>query len=413
MTVTAPHATSANGAVNDSTDSARPTVAGIRGAIAPVLARLAAGAREREAERRYAFAEVRELGAAGLLLIGLPAEEGGAGGSLRDVVEAVVEVARADSNIAQALRASHLQAYQVRSRLDVPTRAVTLARLLHGDLFAGTNNERNGGASGSIATTLTRDGDGYLVNGVKYYSTGGLYAHWFGGTARDEDGRLVRFTVPVDRDGVELLDDFDAVGQRLTASGSTRLNDVRVGEDELVRGDELTPANPWLGSFAQLYLAAVEAGIAAAALEEAGWFGRERARPIKHSSAATSAEDPYVRRVVGLIATRAFAARAAVLLAAETLDAVTGRPESEARAAGAQAAVTVAQAQNVAVESALAAAELIFDVGGGTATNREFGFDRHWRNARTVANHNPRDWKLAAAGGYHLTGEEPPTSGLF
>jgi alkylation response protein AidB-like acyl-CoA dehydrogenase len=415
MTATAAPATTTDRSptTDRSTTTATPTVAGIRAAIAPVLARLSDTARHREDDRRYAFEEVRELGAFGLLLIGVPIADGGAGGSLRDVVEVVIDLARADSNVAQALRSSHLSAHQIRSRLDVPTRAATLERLLRGELFAGTSNERNGGSSGSVSTRLTRAADGYLLNGVKYYSTGGLYAHWFAGTATDDDGEVVRFSVPVDRPGVELLDDFDAIGQRLTASGSTRFTDVRVTEDEVYRAADLAPANPWLGSFAQLYLAAVEAGIAAAALDDATWFGRERARPIKHSSAATSAEDPYVRRVVGQIGARAFAARSVVLLAAETLDRVVARPEDEIRTAGAAAAVAVAQAQVVAIESALNAAELVFDVGGGTATNREFAFDRHWRNARTVANHNPRDWKLAVAGGHHLTGEEPPTSGLF
>lgn len=52
-------------------------------------------------------------------------------------------------------------------------------------------------------------------------------------------------------------------------------------------------------------------------------------------------------------------------------------------------------------------------MGGGSATNREYAFDRRWRNARTVANHNPRDWKAAVVGAHHLAGEEPPTTGLF
>jgi alkylation response protein AidB-like acyl-CoA dehydrogenase len=89
-----------------------------------------------------------------------------------------------------------------------------------------------------------------------------------------------------------------------------------------------------------------------------------------------------------------------------------GRDES-IRAEAADAAIAVAQAQFVAVESALRAAELLFGVGGGSATDRAHGFDRHWRDARTVANLNPRAWKAATVGAYHLTRAEPPTSGLF
>ncbi|WP_433528206.1 acyl-CoA dehydrogenase family protein [Micromonospora sp. CA-263727] len=389
------------------------TVEGIRAAIRPVLDRLGVSAAAREQARDYAFDDVRALAEQRITLTGIARVDGGAGGTLRDVTDLIIDIARADSNVAQALRNSFLTAHQVATRPDLPHRAVTLRRLRAGDLFAGTANERSGGASGSVNTTIRRDGDGYVINGEKYYSTGGLYASWFSGSARDENGAVFGFTVPVERDGVHRLDDFDAVGQRLTASGTTRLVDVRVAADEIVKRDNSRLDNPWLGSFAQLYLAAVEAGIAAAALDDAVWFVREKARPIKHSTASRSGDDPYVRQTVGEIAARAHAARSVVLLAADVLQGVPGLTGPAARAAGAEAAVTVAQTGVVAIESALRAAELLFDVAGGSITGRDLGFDRHWRNARTVANHNPRQWKASVAGAYHLVGEEPPTTGLF
>ena len=395
------------------TDPTPPTLDGIRASVTPVLARLAVTAAERESRRDHAVADVQALAAAGIALAGVDVADGGAGGSLREVADLIIEIAYADSSVAQALRGTFLIAHQATFRPDLPRRDEVLARLRHRDLFAGTANERTGGASGSVRTTARRDSGGWIINGEKYYSTGQLYATWFGAQAATEDGSVIRFTVPVDRAGVEVLDDFDAVGQRLTASGTTRLTDVRVTDDEVVVAGPDTPDNPWPGAFAQLYLAAVQAGIAARAREDAIDFTRTRARPIKHSSVASSVDDPYVRHTVGEIAARAQAARAVVLLAAEELDRTRGLTGDAARRAGAAAAVHVAQAGTVAIESSLRAAELLFDVGGGTITNREFGLDRHWRNARTVANHNPRQWKLAVAGAYHLTGEDPPTTGLF
>lgn len=390
-----------------------PTVDGIRSAAAPVLHRLAISAGQRERVRDYAFEDVRDLAAAGVVLTGIARSDGGAGGSLREVADLIIDIATADSNVAQALRGSFLLAHQVALRPDLPHRAVVLQRLRDRVLFAGTANERSGGPGGSVNTTARRVPGGWVLDGEKYYSTGGLYAAWFSAQARAEDGTVIRFTVPVDRAGVELLDDFDAVGQRLTASGTTRLVGVHVSDDEVVVAGPEQPDNPWQGSFAQLYLAAIEAGIAARALQEAVDFVRTTARPIKHSSAATSAEDPYVRTTVGEIAAKAQAARSVVLLAAEELERTRGLTGLGARQAGAAAAVRVAQAGTIAIESALRATELLFDVGGGSATDRELGLDRHWRNARTVANHNPRQWKLAVAGGYHLAGDEPPTTGLF
>ncbi|WP_067676946.1 acyl-CoA dehydrogenase family protein [Nocardia miyunensis] len=394
-------------------ETAGPTVTEIRAAAEPILRRLGETAAAREAVRDYAFAEVRALAATRIALTGIARDDGGAGGSLRTVAELIITIARADSNVAQALRGTFLVANRVASRPDLPQRDLTLQRLRNGDLFAGTANERTGGASGQVNATARRAGADWIVDGEKYYSTGGLYAAWFSTQARTEDGTVIRFTVPFDRAGVERLDDFDAVGQRLTASGTTRFTEVWVYGHEVTETEDDVPDNPWQGSFAQLYLAAVEAGVAARAFDDAVAFARDKARPIKHSSAAASVEDPYVRQTVGQIAARAQAARAVVLLAAETLESVRVHTGPQARSAGAAAAVEVAQAGVIAIESALAAAELLFDVGGGSITNRDLGFDRHWRNARTVANHNPRQWKQAVAGAYHLTGAEPPTTGLF
>jgi alkylation response protein AidB-like acyl-CoA dehydrogenase len=401
-----------------------PTVAGIRRTIAPVLESLSTTARERETTRDFAVDDVRALARAGIALTGIPLEDGGAGGSVRDVADLVIDISRADSNVAQALRPTFLQAHRVTAATEPPSpgdrRERDLRRLLDGNLFSGTVNERSGGPGGSIRTTARRVDGGWIINGTKYYSTGGIYADWFSTGAAADNGDVVWFTVPTDRDGLERPDDFDAVGQRLTQSGSTVFRDVFITDGEVTAvgprtggNARNTSDNPWTGAFAQLYLAAVQAGIAARALDDAVWFVNERARPIKHSSADRSVDDPYVRETVGEIAGHAQTARAVVLLAADAVEASDGLTGEDARREGARAAVTVAQAGSAAIAATLEAAELLFDVGGASITDRSLGFDRHWRNARTAANHNPRQWKNAVAGAWHLTGEEPPTSGLF
>jgi alkylation response protein AidB-like acyl-CoA dehydrogenase len=149
--------------------------------VSPILRRLCASAGARERARDYAFSDVRALAEQRITLVGIAAEDGGAGGSLRDVADLVLTIARADSNVAQPLRASFLTANRVAARRDLLHREVTLRRLRAGDLFTGTSNERTGGASGSVSTTIRREGDGFVINGEKYYSTGGLYASWFSG----------------------------------------------------------------------------------------------------------------------------------------------------------------------------------------------------------------------------------------
>ena len=39
--------------------------------------------------------------------------------------------------------------------------------------------------------------------------------------------------------------------------------------------------------------------------------------------------------------------------------------------------------------------------------------DRHWRNIRTLASHNPPLYKAQAIGAYHVRGTRLPGSGYF
>ena len=50
-------------------------------------------------------------------------------------------------------------------------------------------------------------------------------------------------------------------------------------------------------------------------------------------------------------------------------------------------------------------AQQLFEAGGASMTARTHNFDRHWRNLRTIFNHNPLLHKARVVGAYHLTGE--------
>lgn len=389
------------------------TVAALKARVSALLPAIAAGAAERERERRLPYAAIAELAAAGLYTVRIPQQYGGPGGSVSDVIELLLQVAAADSNVAQALRpgfafvegllaASAEGAEQERVRW--------FAVYLQGAVIGNAGWEL-GGANGAIAARLVREGDHFRANGSKFYSTGALFADYVSAVALDEDEQPVSFILPRDREGLELVDDFDAMGQRLTASGTTHLHNVRVEASDIrtrtVEEGKRTIVTPFL----QLFLGTVLAGIARNALNDASQFAREHARPIKHSSASQSVDDPYVQLSVGDIAARAFCAEALVLKAAASIDRAWAAQLDES--AVEQAALEVAQAQYLAAELALKAGETLFDVGGASTTGRQHNLDRHWRNARTVANHNPRHWKAAVVGAWQLKGTRPPVSGLF
>jgi alkylation response protein AidB-like acyl-CoA dehydrogenase len=378
-----------------------------------LLPEIAQGAAQRERERQLPFDAVAQIAKAGFFTCRIPGRYGGAGGSVKELIALLIRIAAVDSNVAQALRPGFgFVEGLLASRAEgaEAERERWFERYLQGAVLGNAGWEV-GGANGTISARIVRDGAHYRASGSKYYSTGSLYADWVSAVALDENEQPVSFVLPRDRQGLELLDDFDAMGQRLTASGTTHLHNVRVQAEEIrtrtVEEGKRTIVTPFL----QLFLGAVQAGIARNALDDAVAFANEHARPIKHSSAARSVDDPYVELSVGDISARAFSAEAVVLRAAESIDRAWAA-DLDPQAVD-QAAVDVAQAQYIAAESALKAAELVFDVGGASTTGRAHNLDRHWRNARTVANHNPRHWKAAAVGAWQLKGTPPPTSGLF
>jgi alkylation response protein AidB-like acyl-CoA dehydrogenase len=383
---------------------------------AALLQEIAAGAAERERERLSPSVEIRRLAAAGLGAVRVPRELGGAGWTLRELFDFLLALAAADSNIAQSLRAHY---HFVEGRIaadDEHERSRWLALALKGALFGNGTIERSTKELFGIETTLLRGEDGLELNGTKYYSTGSLYADWVSVLAKGADDRRFSAIVPVDRDGVTIEDDWDSMGQRLTASGTSRFVNVQVNDEEVLSARDPADATPRT-TFLQLYLVAVSAGIARACADDAASLVRARRRTFSHGASPQPTEDPLIQQVVGQLASWAIACRASVLDAADALDEI-----DLARRAGAQppsdelfhaAALRAAAAQVLVRELSVRAAEMLFEVGGASATDRELNLDRHWRNARTLASHNPAMFKAKAIGDLWINDTPLPGNGFF
>ena len=74
---------------------------------------------------------------------------------------------------------------------------------------------------------------------------------------------------------------------------------------------------------------------------------------------------------------------------------------------GLSAAIAVYEAQLTVTDAALQASTLLFDALSSSALAEDRALDRHWRNARTVASHNPRVYKARLVGDWHLNGADP------
>jgi alkylation response protein AidB-like acyl-CoA dehydrogenase len=374
-----------------------------------LLEAVADGAAERERDFVAPHDAIRLIAGSGLGALRVPTTHGGAGASVRELFEVVVRLAEADSNVAQSLRA-HFHFVEVRlAAADPAERDRWFPEVVRGAIFGNATVERATREMFGFETTLTPAGDGHILRGTKYYSTGSLYSDWVSVGAVTPDGNVVSVIVPTDREGVHIDDDWDGMGQRLTASGTSRFEDVVVFDHEVLPSPIGKDAAAPRSAFLQLYLVAVNAGITRNVAADAARVVRGRTRTFSHGSGELPSSDPLIQHLVGQIASNAFAAEAVVLAAADALDAATcGDPDAlhEASLRGAKAQVIVS-------DLATRSAEMLFSVGGASATSREANLDRHWRNARTVASHNPAIYKARAIGDLLVNGERLPTNGFF
>ena len=76
-------------------------------------------------------------------------------------------------------------------------------------------------------------------------------------------------------------------------------------------------------------------------------------------------------------------------------------------------ALAAAKAKIVVDALAQRAGSAIYDIAGASATLRSLNLDRHWRNLRTVASHNPSSYKAFAVGAHVLNGKPIPGQGFF
>jgi alkylation response protein AidB-like acyl-CoA dehydrogenase len=382
--------------------------------LEPLLASVAEGAAARERDRVAPYDAIRLLARSGVGTLRVPAAHGGPGRSLRELFEVVIRLAEADSNVAQSLRA-HFHFVEARlAAVDDAERVRWFPEVLRGELFGNATVERTTRDMFGFETTLTAAGDAYVLRGTKYYSTGSLYADRVAVAAVGPGGKVVSAIVPVDRRGVHLEDDWDGMGQRLTASGTSRFDDVVVAPDEVLASAIGEDAPAPRSAFLQLFLVAVMAGIARNVATDAARVVRGRTRTFSHASDASPAADPLIQQVVGRISADAYAAEAVVLAAAEALDAADASgPGARDPDAVHEAALQAAKAQVVVAELAPRSAELLFGVGGASATSRELNLDRHWRNARTLASHNPAMYKARAIGDLLVNEQRLPANGFF
>lgn len=376
----------------------------------------AVGAPTRDARRELPHEQVHQLKRSGLLALPVPAAYGGIDAPATVLAEVFRLLGHGDSSLAQIPHSHFTFSEALRLEGSHEQKAFFYGQILDGALLANAQSERGPHPIDVDTTSLIPAGDEFLLSGRKFYSTGALFADWIvvraalsDGSGATPDSRTPKAVAFVARDtpGLDVVDDWDGMGQRTTASGTVTLDRVRVPAAQVVPYTPIFARPTIYGARAQLLHAALDVGIATGALAE-GVRQAGKARPHFEAGVTAAAEDPTLIAVAGEATVTVRAAQALLGDAARAVDAARVQTTEETTAA---ASVAVAVAKVAAVRASLEASSVLFELGGTRSATDAANLARYWRDARTHTLHDATRWKLQHIGRYTLSGTRPPRHG--
>lgn len=366
----------------------------------------------RDRDRILPWQEVEQFSASGLWGITVPKEYGGAGVSSWTLAQVISIIAAADGSLGH-IPQNHFYALEVlRVGGSEPQKQFFYERVLHGERFGNALAEI-GHKDYKRRTTLTVENGQHIVSGKKFYCTGALFAHWIPvlATSHEDIGENAHLVfIPRNAPGVEVTDDWDGFGQRLTGSGSVSFDRVAIDPEWIVPFKASFDRPTTIGPFAQIMHCAIDVGIGHGAFAATLPYVREHARPWIDANVERAADDPLLLQQLGEVHVRLRAADALIKRAARFVDAAQLTPHKDTVA---QASVAVAEAKALSTTAGLLAANKLFELAGTSSTVSDLGLDRFWRNVRTHTLHDPVRWKYHAIGNHVLNGIRPPRHGAL
>jgi alkylation response protein AidB-like acyl-CoA dehydrogenase len=342
----------------------------------------------------------RALGRDGVLASCIPAAYGGLGLDMPTYIGVIRTIAQGCANTAMTV---HMHSTVMRF-IDALGTAAQKRRYFeevvgHGRLFGSWGSEPAVSLSRTflIETTARRDGDVYVVDGVKHFCTMALgashYMVWCaleGGS--DMNKALLQVLVPADTPGIVTDGKWNTLGMRATFSPSVSFRSVRVPKDGALGDPGAALRVGVVESFALGY-AAVYVGIAEGALAFAIDYAKQR---IVKPENVPVAHDPAVQRHVGELAAHLDAARLVLADSAERWDG-TAVPERS---------VLGNRAKYLATEVGLAVTSRAIQVVGGRGAYKEFPAERAFRDLRTSTLMPPTVDRMLEGIGKHALGLE-------
>ncbi|WP_215845157.1 SfnB family sulfur acquisition oxidoreductase [Candidatus Pantoea bituminis] len=378
-------------------------------ALIPVIKETAAA---RDSTRALPVRELVLLAQSGLQGITVPEAYGGADVSARTLVEVVIKLSEADPSVGQIPQTHFYSVECFRLLGNKQQQQYFFNEVLKGKRFGNAVAETQGKTASALhrSTIISKTPAGNRINGTKAYCTGALLCDWLAVFVKDNDGFQHMAYVPKESSGLTLRNDWTAMGQRTTASGTVLLDNVLVNRADVLPFQSLFDNPTRLGPYSQLYHAAIQIGIARAALNDFRSFVTSRSRPWIDCEMGFAAKDTLLLADFGALMTDLHAAETLIIDAAEVVDSIKSSPGASSLA---KASIAVAEVKILSTELCLNASNKLIEHAGSQALLAQYNLDRHWRNARTHTLHDPVRWKYAAVGDYYLNGILPPRRGYI
>jgi hypothetical protein len=218
---------------------------------------------------------------AGLVAQDIDEEYGGRGFSIHEILAITEEFHRADSGIALTLQLASFGAEIIGDHGTEEQKERFLRPLAENDEIAGlaVSEPETGSDLAGMETTAEKDGDGWVLNGEKYWIGNGVEADWVTVYAKTGDdpenpyGNFSLFVVPTDTDGYDAEHIPEKMGFRASKQAHIKFDDARVPDENMI-GEEGAGFYMLADFFnvGRVVVGGHGLGLAAAAIEEASEF---------------------------------------------------------------------------------------------------------------------------------------------
>jgi alkylation response protein AidB-like acyl-CoA dehydrogenase len=334
---------------------------------------ISAHAARHDAEGTFVEEGLTLLRDSGMLALAVPTELGGHGATIAQVAAFQRRLAQHCGSTALATSMhQHVVAFTAwRHRRGLPGAEATLRRVAEDGIVLVST----GGADLTHPRGDARKVDGgYRVSGRKIFASQSTHGTVLSTMFRYEDPeqgeRVLNMAVPLSSDGVEVLDTWDALGMRGTASNDIVLDDVFVPDDRVLADRPYGVIDPPLQvilSIAIPIISAVYLGVA------------EAAHRAAVDAAASRSGDAVVQRQVGLMAQR-------LRVASWALDGALADVGDDPAPSMDTVAAVMAAKREIAL-AGVEVCDLAMEVAGGSAYYKGSAIERAYRDVRAAKFH--------------------------